>query len=588
MRSFSPKRLVRGLVSAAAPILAVACLVAPARAEEAAGRWTGVLPQPINLHIVLIIEKDADGHYKGELKSPDQTDKAIPATAVEATPDHLKFVQSDLQIVYDARWDESQHAWVGTFTQGGQPFALQLKRSVGPEAAADPLPRSPLLPLVEGLDGAWGGELDVGARKLRLVLRVAHVETGVKAGLDSPDQGALGLPVTRLEKDGDKVVFALESLAIQFKGVLSTDGQTLSGVFTQGGHDLKLDLRRGADRAEETPKRPQEAAIAAAAPPYRAEDVAFDNPTTSGVKLAGTLTLPQGQGPFPAVVLVSGSGPNGRDEEVFGHKIFLVLADHLTRQGYSVLRYDKRGVAKSTGAYALATTDDFAADAAAAVAYLRSRPDIDPHRVGLIGHSEGGVIAPIVAARDPGLKFVVMMAGTGIPGRILLAEQARLISIANGEPKASADAEYALSRKVYDAIADAKDAEEAQARARQVLEQATPKPPKLVFDETLRLTASPWMRRFLAYDPIPTLAEVRVPVLALNGSKDLQVPAALDLPPIRKALARNPDATVTELEGLNHLFQHAKTGSPTEYRRIEETLAPDFLETLDVWLAKHR
>lgn len=576
---------------AASAVGAAACALAarPALAEEVAGKWVGQLPAPVSLHLVLVVEKDTQGHYKGVLRSPDQGPGDIPATAVEAAPDHLKFTVDGLGIVYDAHWDEAKKAWAGVLRQSGREMALDLTRSNGPDPAPDAAPNSPVLAPVEGLDGAWAGELDAGAQKLRMVLHVFHVNKGMKASFDSLDQGASGLPVTRLERDRDKVAFALGALGVAYKGTLSVDGKVITGVLTQGGRDLKLDLRRQDAAAAEAkpPRRPQEEAIAAAPVPYREEEVAFDNPAAPGVKLAGTLTLPKGPGPFPAVVLVSGSGPNMRDEELAGHKVFLVLADHLTRQGLAVLRYDKRGVGKSTGSYAAATSDDLASDAEAAVAYLRSRPEVDGRKLGLIGHSEGGLIAPLVAVEDPSLAFMVMMAGPGVPGRVLLAEQRRLIALAIGVPAQEADATYARRRRVFDAIAESKDAAEAQARARAIVESADPKRPQAEIDELAASAASPWVRRFLAYDPVPTLRKVRVPTLVLNGSLDLQVPPSLDLPPIRQAMANDPDLTVIELKGLNHLFQHATTGSPTEYGRIEETLAPELLDAVSGWIGKH-
>jgi pimeloyl-ACP methyl ester carboxylesterase len=286
------------------------------------------------------------------------------------------------------------------------------------------------------------------------------------------------------------------------------------------------------------------------------------------------------------VVLVAGSGPENRDEDVFGHKVFLVLADHLTRQGLAVLRYDKRGIGKSKGDGVAATSVDFASDAAAAVAYLRSRPDIDARRLGLIGHSEGGLVAPMVAAKDPNLAFIVLMAGPGVPGRELIPEQARRIALSIGTPAAQVDRIYALERDVCDAIAKAKDAAEARANVTKVLD-AAPGLPQQVRDQALLVAGLDWYRFFLAYDPVPALRQLRLPVLVLNGSLDVQVPASQNLPPIRAALAEDKDVTVIEMPGLNHLFQHAKTGSPNEYGSIEETLAPELLQTLDAWIGKH-
>jgi pimeloyl-ACP methyl ester carboxylesterase len=510
-----------------------------------------------------------------------------------------------LPIRNSSEWRSLDSEWRSLNEHAGassRPFCAEIARSADdpecrsrtmettPTQEADlvpgPLPNSPVLAPVKGLQGAWAG--DVGLAKLKLVLHVVHVSEGVKAALDSPYEGASGLPVTLLERDGDKIAFALEAQGIAYKGNLSADGQVITGGFTQGGRAFLLDLKkRNRPAAEARPRRPQEEAIGAAPLPYREEDVIFDNPAAPGVKLAGTLTLPDGSGPFPTVVLVSGSGPQGRNQDVAGHKTFLVLADYLTRNGLAVLRYDKRGVAKSTGNHSAATTDDFALDAEAAVAYLQSRPEVDGRKLGMIGHSEGGLIAPMVAIKGPSLAFIVMMAGPGVPGRILLAEQARLIQMAGGMSVEQADASYARRRQIFDSIVEAKNSTEAQARTRAIAEGVDPKPPQAAIDELVNFAASAWGRRFLAYDPVPTLMKVRVPTLVLNGSLDLQVPPSIDLPPIREAMAKNPDLTVIEMESLNHLFQHAITGSLTEYAHIEETLAPELLDTLSGWIGKH-
>jgi hypothetical protein len=575
------------LAASAAGAAACALAVQPASAEEAVGKWTGQLPEPVGLHLVLIIEKDARGNYSGVLRSPDQGPDDIPATAVEAAPDHLKFTVDRLGIAYDGHWDETREAWVGDFRQSGREMALDLRRSDGPDPQPDRAWRSPVLAPIEGLDGAWAGDLDAGAHKLRIILHVFHVNEGTKASFDSPDQGAIGLPVTSLERHGDNVSFGLEALGVSYKGTLSAAAKSINGILTRNGRELKLDLRKEEAATEpKPPRRPQEEAIAATPIPYRSETAAFYNPAAPGVKLAGTLTLPKGQGSVPAVVLISGSGPNTRDEDLAGHKVFLVLADYLTRHGLAVLRYDKRGVGKSTGNYSAATSDDFASDTEAAIAYLRSRPEIDGSKLGVIGHSEGGLIAPLVAVKDPSLAFIVMMAGPGVPGRILLAKQRQLIARATGFSPQESDAIYARLRRVFDGIANSNDAAEGQARARAIEESADPKPSKAEIDLIAATAASPWLRRFLAYDPVPTLQKVRVPALVLNGALDLQVPSSLNLPPIRRAMKNDPDLTVIELSGLNHLFQHATTGSPVEYESIEETLAPELLDTVSAWIAR--
>ena len=334
-------------------------------------------------------------------------------------------------------------------------------------------------------------------------------------------------------------------------------------------------------------RRPQEEAIAAMPSPYRAEPVDFDNPAAAEVRLAGTLTLPQGAGPFQAVVLISGSGPNNRDEEQAGHKLALVLADAITRDGYAVLRYDKRGVGKSTGDYDAATTLDSASDASAAVAYLRSRSDIAQTKVGLIGHSEGGTIAAMVAAKDPSLAFIVMMAGFSIPGKVLVAEQTRRIAIANGQAQALAAQQYDLNLHLYDAIAVSKDQRAAEARVRKILAAAKPRPGKEQAEQAILFTKLPSMRFILAFDPAQMLGDVQVPVLALYGSKDLVVPADLNISALRESLKHNKDVTIEEMPNLNHLFQHAKTGSPREFEEIEETLSPDVIVIISEWVARH-
>jgi uncharacterized protein len=334
-------------------------------------------------------------------------------------------------------------------------------------------------------------------------------------------------------------------------------------------------------------RRPQEEGIAAASLPYREDIVAFDNSATAGVRLAGTLTLPPGTGPFPGVVLISGSGPNTRDDEIADHKLALVLADALTRDGCAVLRYDKRGVAKSTGDYEAATTLDFASDVTAAVIYLRGRSDIANAKVGLIGHSEGATIAAMVAAKDPSLAFIVMMAGFGIPGKILVAEQTRRIAIADGQSPAMAAHAYNLNRRLYDAITASKDQSDAEARVRKILATTKPKAEKEQADQAILFTKLPSMRFILAFDPSQMLGDVLVPALALYGSKDLVVPADLNVPVLRRTLIHDKDVTIKEMPGLNHLFQHAKTGSPREFGEIEETLSPEVLVIISKWVAYH-
>jgi len=317
--------------------------------------------------------------------------------------------------------------------------------------------------------------------------------------------------------------------------------------------------------------------------PYREIDVGYDNPKAPGVYLAGALTLPQGNGPFPAVVLITGSGAQDRDESMAGHKPFLILADALTRRGLAVLRVDDRGVGGSLGAKPNDTTADFATDVEAGVAFLRTRTDIDPKRIGLLGHSEGGEIAPMVAARDPSIAFIVMMAGPAIPGDQIIAAQTRDIALASGAPPAAAETSFQLEKRILDAVKAAPDEAAIASQVNAVMHAAGQ--PDLQ-PAALQAFRSKWYRDFLAYDPAPALRALKIPVLALIGDKDTQVPAKENIPVLQTALAGDPKAEVRVIPGVNHLFQPAKTGAPSEYSATGQTIAPEVLDLITGWVAK--
>ena len=424
------------------------------------------------------------------------------------------------------------------------------------------------------LEGDWDGKLDAGAIKLRIILHVHNRDGAAEATIDSPDQNAIGLPAT-VTLTGDRVSLSAQGAPGAFEGDLSPDGASLAGQWS--GAPLTF-VRRAPGAAAPVLNRPQ---TPEKPYPYREEMVAYDN-AAAHVRLTGTLTLPRGPGPFPAVVLIAGSGAHARDETIFGHAVFLVLADHLTRHGIAVLRYDKRGLGGSGGDPATATSRDFASDAEAGVAFLKTRPEIDPRRIGLIGHSEGGVIAPMVAGEDPSVAFLVLMAGSAVPGDQIIMAQTRAIAAAAGAPEAVVEANAVVERKFLDAVMAAKDRASAEAAARAVLKAAGL--PDAAIEAQARAASSDWYRFFLAYDPAPALRGLRRPVLAVIGSKDLQVPAALNLPAFRAALKSDPDAEILELSGLNHLFQTARTGAPSEYGEIEETFSPTALDVITDWI----
>jgi uncharacterized protein len=443
------------------------------------------------------------------------------------------------------------------------------------------------------LVGDWQGAVDVGV-ELRLVLRVTAEGDSLGATLDSPDQGAFGIPTAGVRVDGDSVTIPVPVIGAQY--VAAVRGDTLDGVWSQGGYTFPLVLAR-AEGGVAPPRRPQEPQPPF---PYATEAVRIAAP--DGVSLAGTVTVPQGEGPFPAVVLVSGSGPQDRDETLLGHKPFLVLADYLTRHGVLVLRYDDRGVGESTGDFSEAALDDFASDARAAVEWLAARSDV--RALGVVGHSEGGLVAPMVTGTSDVVDFVVLLAGPAVPGAEILAEQARLIGATSGVSEAGAEAWSDAYARVLALVAAVPLGEpvppETEAEAGAILREAARALPEAdravlgvvearlnqTLDALFSTIETPWFRHFLAYDPQPALRALDVPALALYGAKDLQVPPAQNAGPMRTALdaSASPRHAVVVLDGLNHLFQTATTGGIQEYARIEETMSPAVLAAVADWV----
>ena len=331
--------------------------------------------------------------------------------------------------------------------------------------------------------------------------------------------------------------------------------------------------------------------------PYKEEGVKFKN---GGVILAGTLTLPETPGPHPVIVLISGSGAQNQDEEIFGFKLFAVLADHLTRRGIAVLRYDDRGVGGSSPGTPQDTSETFAGDVTAAVEFLKGREDINPKAIGLLGHSEGGIIAPMVATRTSDVAFIILMSGPGQTGREILAEQGRLIQKANGATDAEIEQATALQQRLFDAALSGQGLDAVKAESTKQFRDAaaamTEDQRKTIGDVDLwveknveaqiQAVSSPWMTFFMTYDPAPALEKVKVPVLALFGGKDLQVPAEANEKAIMAALDKggNTDYTAKVFPDANHLYQSAKTGSPNEYATLKPEFTAGFLDTISNWI----
>ncbi|MGA0604135.1 alpha/beta hydrolase family protein [Caulobacter sp. KR2-114] len=429
----------------------------------------------------------------------------------------------------------------------------------------------------EPASGEWHGLLSVGqAGALHLGLTLADDGKGGLTGrLASPDQGANNIPIANAVSDGASLSFDVPAVKGRYEGHWDVARHVWTGTWSQG-QPLALDFEAGPVTPPERPQVPRPPF------PYAAEDVTVQS--APGVTLACTLTRPAGQGPFPGVVLITGSGPQDRDEALMGHQPFLVLADHLSRRGIAVLRCDDRGFGRSTGVFGAATSRDFAIDAEASAAFLRGRPGIDPARVGLIGHSEGGLIAPMVAGQDPKIAFIVLLAGPGVPSRALMTAQRAAVGRSVGLSADRIEKNEALVGPIDDIAMRATSQAAAQSQIEALLLAQQPAPAAAVAKAQARYLASDWYRNFIAYDPRPALQSLRIPVLALNGDKDTQVVSSQNIPALRAALKDDPHATVTELPGLNHLFQTAGTGSPLEYATITETMSPTVLNIVSDWI----
>jgi len=436
----------------------------------------------------------------------------------------------------------------------------------------------------------WAGKLPIGGTQLTIVVNIYTLQhDSLAATLDSPDQGAKGIAISEIRLTKDSLMFKSKIIGASYAGGFNKTKDTVTGMFKQSGFNLPLTF--SLQSGEYKVNRPQEPVPPF---PYRSEEVTIHN-HKDNVDLAGTLTLPPDPGTYPAVVLITGSGPQNRNEELLGHKPFLVLSDYLTRRGIAVLRYDDRGTGKSTGKFDSATTYDFASDAAAAVSFLQYRDEIDPRRVGAIGHSEGGLIVEILGASPDAPAFLVSMAGPSLTGEEILILQTALISKANGEKESDIEANEKLERDIYSIIKKNNDDVKATYKIKQTLTAFNNRMKgtegyepldSTVMNARIQTLISPWFRTFLTLDPIEYIRKIKCPVLVINGSLDLQVPADENLAGWEKGLifAGNSKYSIEKVEGVNHLFQHAQTGSPNEYSNIEETISPEVLTIIGNWI----
>jgi pimeloyl-ACP methyl ester carboxylesterase len=447
----------------------------------------------------------------------------------------------------------------------------------------------PVVSASENPIGSWLGTLNAGTIELRMVFNIEPGDNGMLKGtMDSPDQGVKGIVMGEVLMRNDSLIIDAPLVRGGYRGVMTSDS-TISGLWTQMGQSFRIDLKRQYETF--VLNRPQEPLPPY---PYREEEVVFKN-NDAGIMLAGTITRPDDEGVYPAVILVSGSGQQNRDEEIFGHKPFRVLADYLTRRGIVVLRYDDRGVGGSEGDPSGATSADFATDAMAAFSYLESMPYVNSKQTGVIGHSEGGLIALMLAAGNSDVDFIVTLAGPGTTGREILLDQSEIISRLSGIPEITISLNNRLNSTIYDIMEDEPESGAAMEKIRReageiLAEQgvAAEQTESIIsgLESSLGGSSYNWLRYFIMSDPAHYLERITCPVLALNGEKDCQVPGERNLKAISSGLEKggNSEVATMLLPDLNHLFQTSGTGLPAEYGVIEETINKDVLIIIGDWI----
>ncbi|WP_235297517.1 alpha/beta hydrolase family protein [Portibacter marinus] len=557
------------------------------RAQSIVGDWEGDLEvQGTTLKIIFHITEE-DGIYVSTLDSPNQGAFDIEMDETTYEDGKLVIKNKKMSMETTATYLASEDKITGSFNQGPMKLPLELTRKSKIDTRL-PVSNHPIA-------GSWHTSLDAMGTQLRLIFHIAEEKGDFSSTMDSPDQGAFGIETSETNIDGNKINITAKNMGITLDGTYVPDSNIINARFRQGPLNQKIVLKREAIDKKEL-KRPQEPKVF----DYRMEDVKFTNPA-GGHELAGTLTLPLSGNYDKAVVLVSGSGPQDRNEELLGHKPFLVLSDYLTRNGVAVLRYDDRGVGESTGNFESATSMDLAMDAKFAVEYLRSREEMKDVKIGIMGHSEGGLIAPIVADKTA-LDFIVMLAGPGIDSDELLLEQITAISQASDGDPEEVNFSVESSREVFAFIKENQELSDEDLRSG--IEKILRERFQLLSEEDLeeigdvdaeiasqvKSVSNPWFRYFISFEPEVYLSKLSIPVLAVNGSLDLQVLSKSNLEGIMQNLekAGNKNFTVKEFEGLNHLFQVSKdgTGSPNEYGALEETFNEEVIAFVTDWILK--
>ncbi|MGE5680556.1 MAG: alpha/beta hydrolase family protein [Bacillota bacterium] len=441
------------------------------------------------------------------------------------------------------------------------------------------------------ISGYYKGYIEILGQKLNIEVKFTSGKDSLNGTIDIPQQGAHGLALSEIKYASPKIHFELPNPAMPAR-VAIFDGElkdsTVSGQFKQLGMTGVFTLKI----AEEVLEKDEPV-------PYKQEEVSFKN---GDIKLAGTLTYPERKGKFPAIIMITGSGPQNRDEELFGFKPFKIIADHFTRAGFAVLRYDDRGVGGSTGSTRNSTTEDFASDALSAVEFLKTLPEIDPLKIGLCGHSEGGIVAPLAASRSNNVAFIILISGTGVTGEGIIKAQTQLLMKASGQTDQAIEEQIKLQQKIFNAVRTNEGWDEVKAIIFKDMEKSFNSlsdevkkqiPDKVVYinktvEAQIDAERTPWFRYFIDYDPLPALEKVKCPVLMLFGQKDLQVPTELNRDWMIKALEKggNKNYTVKEFPDANHLYIKAVTGGAEEYATLEKKFVPGFLDFMTGWLKK--
>ena len=561
-------------------------------AQDITGDWNGTLNiQGTSLKIVFHINDDGD-NLTATMDSPDQGANGIPTDQTTFENGELIISAKKLGIKYKAQLDKEGKFINGNFNQNGMNLPLKMEKKKKEKLIKKS--EGKLSKDAEKILGSWNGALDVNGTQLRIVFNVAEENGNLITTMDSPDQGATGLATDKTTFKNGKLTILVGKMGINYTAQLSKDGTKVEGEFKQGGMTLPLILSR--EKVEKKvlvrPQVPKEF-------PYQQEEVKFQNPK-GGHHLAGTLTIPSNRKFDKVVILISGSGPQNRNEELLGHQPFLVLSDRLTKSGIAVLRYDDRGVAESEGDFSSATSRDFADDAAAAVAFLKSRKDMAGKQIGLMGHSEGGMIAPIVSSENKAVDFIVLLAGPGIDIIELMMLQTDKIAESEDTPKEVRAANAKTLSRVFNFMkkSTSLDKNQLESELLKILneEYATfsDEIKKEIGDKDeffageLKMMMTDWFLYFMRFNPQDYLSKVTCPVLAINGELDLQVTAKENLEGIRQSLKKsnNTNVTIKEFKGLNHLFQKTTTGAPSEYATLEETFNEEVMIFVSDWIKK--